>query len=101
MLVKADYRGVERLSNGIRLSAGEIAGEIEEYGRELIEPPDRAFEEIDVIRIRDTSPAEYSVRFRLFTMEEGESDLEIQLTLIDDSVSQTCMRFEMDGILVP
>lgn len=53
----------------------------------------------DVIPIRGAVPPAYSVRFRLFTLEEGPSDLELQATFIGYP-SDEMMRVELDNIIV-
>ena len=100
MLSRRDYAGVEALSNGVRLKAEHIESGVNDYGRTLTDPPDDAYDNIDVVAVDGRSPAEYSIRFRLFTKEEGQSDLELQATLIDDNEPSEVMRVEVDGILV-
>lgn len=70
-----------------------------EYGRTLVMPPETAYDNIDVIPIRGSEPQAYSVRFRLYTKEEGQSDLEVQLTLTDRGTGEE-MGIQLDGILV-
>jgi len=100
MLVRKDYVGIETLSNGVRLKAEHIEAGVNDYGRTLTDPPECAYDNIDVVAVNGRSPAEYSLRFRLFTKEEGQSDLELQATLIDDNAAAEIMRVEIDGILV-
>jgi hypothetical protein len=99
-LVREDYAGLEKLTNGVRLQARYIASGIADYGRTLTCPPDATFDDIDSVLIEGASPPAYSIRFQLFTKEEGKSDLELQATFIDDSPSSGYMRAELDGILV-
>lgn len=70
-----------------------------EYCRTLVMPPETAYDNIDVIPIRGSEPQAYSVRFRLYTKEEGQSDLEVQLTLMDRGTGEE-MGIQLDGILV-
>lgn len=99
LLVQHDYAGLERLTRGVRLPASEMAGAIREYGRTLVMPPADAYSQADVMPIDGSSPEAYSVDFRLYTEEEGRSDLEIRLTLIDTGV-EGMMKVELDDILV-
>lgn len=99
MLVRKEYDGLEAMSDGIRLKAEHIASGISEYGRTLVDPPKEAYDALDIIQISGEVPSQYSIRFLLFTAEEGESDLELRVTLIDDS-PDALMRAEIDGILV-
>ena len=43
LLVQRDYSGLERLTNGVRLTATEIEEGVVEYGRTLVFPPSHAF----------------------------------------------------------
>lgn len=65
----------------------------------LVMPPTEAFSRADIIPIRATTPATYSIRFRLYTQEEGESDLEVQATFIEKPATEL-MTVELDDILV-
>ena len=99
LLVERDYMELQKVTNATRLTAEHIESGVKEYGCTLVMPPDERFDDIDVIEIENSEKGEYSVRFRLFTEEEGESDLELQATLID-SPSAKFMLVEIDGILV-
>ena len=99
LLVGGDYAGLERRTNGVRLSAKEMESAIVDYGRTLVFPPADAFLDIDVIPVRSSSPPSYSVRFTLYTHEEGRSDLELQATL-GEGTEETRMSVEIDNILV-
>lgn len=100
MLVKGEYSELEALSNGVRLQAEHIKLSIDDYGKTLIQPPDEAYDEIDVVQIDGKTPFDYSIRFRLFTHEEGRSDLELQATFVDDDPTAELMRVEIDDLLV-
>jgi hypothetical protein len=99
LLVQRDYAALERLSHGARLQAHEMEEGVREYGRTLIMPPGDAFARADVIPISGAAPPAYSVRFRLYTQEEGLSDLELQATLTGDADAEM-MNVEIDNILV-
>ncbi|WP_039145639.1 DUF7668 domain-containing protein [Leisingera sp. ANG-DT] len=98
MLVEGDFDSIEKLSGGNRLSAADISSAVEEYGRTLISPPEESYSNIDAVQIEDELPSMWSVRFHLWTEEEGQSDLSIVLTLSD--IGRDLMRVDFDGILV-
>ena len=100
MLVAKDYGGLEALSQGVRLTAEQIEAGVTVYGRRLVDPPDAADQDLDVVQIQGKTPPAYSVRFRLSTEEEGRSDLELQATFIDAGPSEDVMVVEIDGVLV-
>ncbi len=83
LLVAGHYREVVRLAPLSRLNDQSISRAIGEYGRTLIIPPDSAFEHLDIVRVKDASPERYSVRMNLWTVEEGQSDLSIELTVVE------------------
>jgi hypothetical protein len=98
LLVSQEYIAIENLTHGTRLKATEIESGIQDYGRTLVSPPPNSYSKADVIAITESIPPQYSVRFRLYTQEEGLSDLEIQATFIDAGGDQ--MVVELDNILV-
>ncbi len=99
LLVARNYQAIETLTEGVRLKKHEIEAGVLEYGRRLTPPPTGAYGLVDVVPISNTSPSEYSIRFRLYTEEEGRSDLEIQATLIDTDKT-ALMKVEFDNLLV-
>ena len=98
LLVRKNYAELEELTMGVRLKASEIESGVAEYGRTIAEAPAEAYSNLDVIPVRGSVPPAYSLRFRLYTTEEGISDLELQATLIDESGE--LMRVEVDAITV-
>lgn len=80
-LVSKQYGMVERLTKGIRLPEEQVRRAIEDYGRTLVLPPDHAFDNLDIVAVTDVKPHQWSVRMHLWTAEEGQSDLSVELTL--------------------
>lgn len=78
LIIKCNYDGVVRLTNGIRLQAEHIKDAINKYGKTFILPPGNVYDNLDVIEIENVSPRKWSVRFDLWTEEEGRSDLSIE-----------------------
>ncbi len=97
LLVAANYEQLEELTSGTRLTAADMARVIREYGRVLIAPPEHAYEDLDVVQVRNASPARWSVRMSLWTVEEGRSDLSLELTIIE---CPTGYAVELDDIHV-
>jgi hypothetical protein len=83
MLVAGDYAGLEEASRGRRLTAEHLRQAVEEYGRELRMPPVSVFDNLDVIEFEDATPRGWSVLVDLWTVEEGRSDLTLELVLTD------------------
>lgn len=82
-LVARDYIGLERLSSGVRLSAQALELTVSQYGRTLCPLPSERWPDLDIVEVSGTEPARFSVRVDLWTLEEGRSDLSLELTLID------------------
>lgn len=99
LMVSGRFTEIEEFTQGNRLNADQIREAVASYGRELVMPPDAAFQSLEVVPIRNVSPEEYSIRFLLHTAEEGQSDLEIQATLIDSPASKL-MGVEFDNLIV-
>jgi len=95
-LVNGDYKSVERISKGCRLTEQEIADAVSDYGETFIMPPDAAFDNLDIIKQDSENQRSWSVNVDLWTNESGKSDLTLELTLID-SGKQIC-DVEINGI---
>ena len=89
MLVAGDYAGLEAVSRGRRLTAEQLRQAVEEYGRELRMPPEPVFDNIeDVIELEDATRRAWSVLVDLWTVEEGRSDLTLEVVLTDTGGEQ-------------
>jgi hypothetical protein len=82
-LVTGDYQGLVRRTGGVRLSAEQMRDAVAQYGRRLRMPPDDAFKHLNVVGITVPGPRAWSVVCHLWTEEEGQSDLSLELTLIE------------------
>ncbi len=72
-----------------------IQGAIRDYGRTLVPVPDHSYDSIDVVPIKSVRSA-WSVRLHLWTAEEGESDLSVELTILEGDG----LTIELDDIHV-
>jgi hypothetical protein len=105
MLVAGDYAGLEAVSLRRRLTAEELRRAWEEYGgdlrlpgvpaRELRMPPESVFETFneetdsgDLWVIELKSPRSWAVLVDLWTVEEGRSDLTLEVVLTDTGGEQ-------------
>ena len=101
MLVAGDYAGLEAISRGRRLTAEQLREAWEEYGGglllpgvpagELRMPPESVFEtfdedNIDVFELKSTRS--WAVLVDLWTVEEGRSDLTLELVLTETGGEQ-------------
>jgi hypothetical protein len=79
--VKGDYATAEAITRGERMSAGELRKVITDYGMTLVNPPDQAFEELEFLEIVGAGPPTHGVVCDLWTVEEGLSDLSLEMYL--------------------
>ncbi|WP_419663838.1 hypothetical protein Dvar_40610 [Desulfosarcina variabilis str. Montpellier] len=96
LLFEGNYQQIEQITEGIRLNAKEIESAIKDYGKTLVPyPKDVAF---DVIKIDANNSEEWSIVAPIYTLEEGLSDLSIELTLIQSGPES--FKIELDDIHV-
>jgi hypothetical protein len=81
LLVRGEYAALETMTRGRRLSAAELRGAVEDYGRRLILPPEDEWSQLDVVEITGSDPAAYHVVVDQWTEGEGRSDLSLELEL--------------------
>ena len=100
LLVAGRYDELAHFCGGLRLSAEQLASAVAEHGCKLVQPPTSA-QPPDFVRI-DASVAEaWSVVVPLYTLEEGLSDLSLELTLERDPQTPPYgFRAEIDGLHV-
>lgn len=97
LLVNEEFEHIEALTKGVRLTSEQIRHAIEDYGRKLILPPSNAFELMNVVQIRNAVPSRWSIVMPLWTVEEGRSDLSLELTIVKSGAGYTV---ELDDIHV-
>jgi hypothetical protein len=85
LLVRGEYDVVEAMTQRRRLSAPAMRDAIQTYGRTLALPPDDWWQYLDVVAVDCAEPPRYSVVTPLWTVEEGRSDLSLDLTLCEFS----------------
>lgn len=81
LLVAGEFLRAEELTGGVRLSAEAIKRAVNDYGGVLTRPPDTAFDRLDAIQVQGSAPPRWSIRFDLWTEEEGQSDLTLEMTV--------------------
>lgn len=81
------------------LTSGEIQDSIKSYGGKLSMPPEKEFTNFEIVEVNDISPKLWDVRFSLWTIEEGKSDLTIVLDVEESSEEDYIIRLR--DILVP
>jgi hypothetical protein len=95
LLVNEEYAVLARLTGNHRLPENHYREAISRYGYRIIQPPDSAFDfdQLDVVA-HPGPPRQFGVWFRLWTQEEGQSDLTIMLmfTEVDPGIFDTVVE---------
>lgn len=73
---------------------------MEAYDATACEPPESFASRIDIIENERSTPAAWSVIFPIWTLEEGESDLSVNITCIDSETENGNFEFDLIGIYV-
>jgi hypothetical protein len=81
LLADRNYVGLEQMTAGQRLDAEAIERAIFEYGRTLIMPPSISEHDLDIIQVKNPDVQDWSIRTALWTVEEGQSDLSLELSV--------------------
>jgi hypothetical protein len=95
-LVNRDYDGIERATQGRNVTASELREAVADYGGTLRMPP-AAASWIDEVQVVGRVPPTWSVRCDLWTVEEGRSDLSLELTVVEAPLGPT---IEVDNLHV-
>lgn len=96
LLLNRKYQQIESLTDCNRLSAKQIADIVKDYGRTIVPYPEKI--KFDVIKVEKADSEEWSVVAPIYTLEEGLSDLSIELTLIKNGPDS--FKIELDNIHV-
>lgn len=83
LLVNGEYDVAAALTRGDRLPAEEIREAVDRYGRTLTDLPESEWSNLDVLAVEGRAHPTYSVVVDLWTVEEGHSDLTLELELVE------------------
>jgi hypothetical protein len=97
LLVAGRMEDIQRIDRGGRMKADEWRTRIAEDGKTLTRPPQGDFESSDVVPLHGKEGSAWSVWYRLWTREEGKSDLGVQLTVHHDGHT---LEIEADDLRV-
>lgn len=98
LLARSHYDALARLTEGVRLSAEDIERAVREYRFAVAAWPHAQDLPMDVVEINGASPRAWSVQATAYTLEEGRSDLTLEMTLIENEAKQ--FRVELDNLHV-
>jgi hypothetical protein len=76
---EADLSDIFRVS---RVESDDFYRVLKEYGKTFISPPTGAYSDIQPVRIINEEQPTWAVDAPLWTLEEGMSDLSIELTIV-------------------
>ena len=97
-LARNEYDAMARLTDGMRLSAAEIERAVRDYRFKIVAWPQAEDLPIDVVEINNASPRAGSVQATAYTLEEGRSDLTLEMTFFEVDAGQ--FRVELDNLHV-
>jgi hypothetical protein len=83
LLVRGDMDTAAKITRGRRLDAEALKRAVADYGRTLVPPGAGWWDLVDVTPIRDSAPQAYHVAAPLWSIEEGRSDLTLELRLTE------------------
>ena len=83
LLAEGRYEAIVLFSGGIRLNEAQLEEAVTSYGRQITTLSKDGFNELDIIAVDGALPQRWSVNVPIYTIEEGRSDLTLELTLID------------------
>ena len=82
LLAEREYKALANLTGNNRLSEEEMRVAIEGYGRTLIEPPSGIPSDLR-IKLLEGPPRSIFLTMSLWTEEEGQSDLSLEMAIVD------------------
>jgi hypothetical protein len=80
LLVRRQFSAVEAITRGVRLPAAEIEAAVTSYGRTFVAPGVGWWQAVTVTPVH-TEPGTFHAAVPLWTVEEGRSDLTLELRL--------------------
>jgi hypothetical protein len=86
-----------RMCSSSRLTAKDLERTTRRYGCTFVQPPLAIDGLVDAVAIKGMGPLAWSVRAPLWTLEEGRSDLTLELTV---TASSTGAVVELDDLRV-
>jgi hypothetical protein len=82
LLVRGEYAVLAKVDQGGRLTPEDLRHAVERYGRTLIPIPPQTWSQVGIVEVKGSTPRRYMVAVDLWTLEEGRSDLTLELQLV-------------------
>lgn len=83
LIADGQYAGAVQACSSSRLTEADVARVMSEYGRTFVRLPANFSDYLDSVLIEGLSRPTWSIRAPLWTIEEGRSDLTLELTVAD------------------
>ena len=96
-LADADYAAVLGMCSNSRFSLDDLENSIKQHGQTIVDPPSDLARYLDLVVIEGHSIPAWSVRSPIWTLEEGLSDLTLELTVTEEASG---LAVELDDIEV-
>lgn len=98
LLADRRYAELAALCGGGRMNAHDLEVAVGSYGRTVVPLPTQALSLVDYVQINGAHPPAWPVQAPVFTVEEGRSDLTLELILVEQSDGG--FRVELDDLHV-
>jgi thiamine monophosphate synthase len=99
-MARRDYVAMERLTNGVRLTADDIKNALRPIQLEPSCLVGFSAHDVDIVEIRNALPRRWSVNVPLYVGSGTKTDLTMCLTLIEDRGPGERLSIELDDIHV-
>lgn len=83
LLVQQQYKELERFVLESKMTAEDIARVIQDYGKPVVPCPEPIEDVIDIVEVTGRSRPTWAVVVPLYTQEEGQSNLSVELTITE------------------
>jgi hypothetical protein len=80
-LAREDYESLIQHCSKSRLTSDDLRSVVHDYGRKLVSPPSDAYKDLDSVEVNSATVPKWSIRAPVWTREEGQSDLTLELTI--------------------
>lgn len=97
-IAHGDYDYVVASCAASRVAPDDLRRVLDDYGKTFVVPPTDAYKRLDAVEVLGASKPTWSVCAPLWSVEEGRSDLHVELTVWQEGAN---WNVELDDLHVP
>ena len=97
-LGRSDFAAVQQMTGGVRFSADSLRATIKRFGKTPAEPPGNIASHFNTRPVPMTQEPTWSIGVPLWTKEEGRSEIEIRVRVVEAAAGVKVM---LDAVRVP